>query len=99
MFREHFLDHREPRARLKAESRNKSAAGIEKWIGFGGGRERIMLAVIPPHPLAKRPIAPRAPALLDPGMLVRRDRLRRELSAEPVRFFGKNHPPSQRARP
>src|SRR5438045_2922588 len=51
---------------------------------------RVVIAIIFPHPIAKPAIAPRAAELFDPPMLIRRHRLRSQLPAKPVGFFGDN---------
>ena len=86
--REHFLQRRQPDARFVAQAGNVAVARIEQRVGARRGRERIVARVVVSHPPAQLPIASGAAGALDPGILVGRHGLRRELSANPVGLLG-----------
>jgi hypothetical protein len=87
---EHFGQDRKRDARLVAKSRDSAPARIEKRVGEGLGRERIMPAIVVPNALTEG-LVPGVPAeLLDPDVLIWRNGLGGELSADPVRRLREN---------
>jgi hypothetical protein len=91
----HPLKDSEGYTRLVAEATHQPASGIEMFQSAGTGREGVVTFVEVPDSVPQAAVARRAAQLLDPGMLVRRDRLGGELAADPVRLLGEHDPPAQ----
>ena len=89
---QHFFQHGQRDARFVADARNPAVPRIERVRGFPG--KRISPAVKGPHPPPEIEVRCRRPELFDPWMFVGGNRLLGQLPADPVRFFGQNHPGS-----
>ena len=92
---EHPLEDGEGYARLVADTTHQPVSGIEVFPVAGLGREGIVAPVEIPDSVPQAAVARRASHRLDPGMLVRRDRLGGELAADPIRLLGEHYPPAK----
>lgn len=87
---DHRLHHRERDARLVAQLADAARTRIEGALGQRLGTQRVPLAVVVADGLAQGAVRGGGAELLDPRVLVRRDRLRGELAADPVRLLGED---------
>lgn len=80
------------------QTRHRTVTGIQIHALPRRGGQRVRIAVISAHGIAIGSITGRATEFFDPRMLVRRNGLRGELPADPVRLFGEDdsHPIAQR---
>ena len=73
-----------------AKLRHVAIAGVEVTAGSCLGGQGVMAAIVIADSLPQCPVRRTRAKLLDPGMLVGRDGLRRELAADPVGRFGQD---------
>jgi hypothetical protein len=73
---------------LMAETRYAAVARIQMRVLMRRAGQRVPPSVVVAHLLTIRPVRGSSAKLLDPLVLVRRDRLRRQLAADPVGLFG-----------
>jgi len=88
---QHRVEHGERDARLVGERRHRAAAGVEPRVGARRGQERVVVAVVLADALAEGAPGSGAAEHFDPGMFVRRHRLRGELAADPAGLLGHDH--------
>ena len=89
--RKHGREHRQGDSGLMAKLRNAAPTGIEERVGQSLGRQGIMLTIVVANPCSESLVARIAAELFDPGVLIRRNRLRGELAADPVGGLGQDH--------
>ena len=88
---EQLLERRQSDSRLVAESRDGAIARIEPWVRPRRRGQRIVAQVVVADPPAQPLIRGGAAGALDPGVLIERHRLRRQLPADPVGLLGHHH--------
>jgi hypothetical protein len=88
--REHSFKHSERYARLVSEARDQATSRVQELPGSGLLGERIVRFVEVTNAGAIRAIELSTAKHFDPGMLIRRYGLRRELTTDPVGFFSKD---------
>jgi hypothetical protein len=88
----HCFEHRQTYPRFVANRADLALPRIEERIIAGGRRQGVVAPVIVADAIAQSPITGRTADVLDPRMLVWRHRLRRQLTAEPIGYFGQDHP-------
>ena len=93
--RQHLVEHCDRDPGIVAEAADPSVSRVEERIRSRTRSERKMQPVVVADPIPERSVAGARRELLDPWVLVRRDRLVRELTAQPVRFLGEDHGPPE----
>ena len=91
---QHGLDDRERDPRFVAQPAHPARPRVEVDPRPGAFGQRIVAAVVVPDPVAEGPVAGGRPELLDPGVLVGRHSLARELATEPVELLGQDDAPT-----
>src|SRR5690242_10831009 len=71
-----------------AEAADIGHAGVEIGIFSRCGKQRIVAAIELAHGVTPAPIGGGASRTFNPGVLVRRNSLSGELTANPIQFFG-----------
>ena len=91
VWREHLLQHTDGDARLMAQLRHPAGAGVEVGAIAGSVDQRIAPPVDVADAVAQCAVAGGDAELLDPGVLVRRHRLRGQLATDPRELLGQDH--------
>jgi hypothetical protein len=89
---EHSVEHGERDPRLMTELAYPPSTRIQGTPPGCRGRQWVPRPVVGTDPVADFAIQAGASELLNPGMLVGRDRLRGELPTDPIGLLGKHDP-------
>jgi hypothetical protein len=87
---EHSVEHRERDPRLMTELAYPPSTGIQETPLGCRRRQWVPRPVVGTDPIAELPVQAGASELLNPGMLVGRDRLRGELPTNPIGLLRKH---------
>jgi hypothetical protein len=91
----HLVHYRDRDSRIVAQPAHPSVARVQSAVGASLDRERNVSAIVVADLPPQLAIAGGGAELLDPGVLVRRDRLVRELAADPMGLLRENDPASE----
>jgi hypothetical protein len=90
--RQHLVKHRHCDPRIVTEPAYPSVAGIEPRVRACSRGERQVGTVILSNAATQRTVRGRSPELFDPGVLIGWYSLVRQLTADPLRLLGQDHP-------